>query len=488
MTKKSTNFTLAISEFDTINPIITKNKKVQDISKLIFESLVNISKEGKLEPCLAKEWETTDNVTYIIRLKSGVKWSNGEYFSSEDVKYTIDKLKQADRSSVYKENVKKVREVDIIDNTTIRIILTDAVPFYEYYLNFPILSSNYYGDEDFWVTEKNKAPVTTGKFKISDVTNNTITLSKNEQWWNIENNDSIIETITINLYSSVAELYNAFKLGSIDLIATTNENYQEYIGKIGYNTKEIEGRNYTFLALNTQSKILSDINVRKAIRSTINKDAIISKVYNNTYTKAEFPISSESFLVNYTNNNSLNISDIEVKLKDAGWNLNKGQWRKVIEYQTTKLELNMVVKKDTKRVEVAKYLKESLSNQGIGINIIEASESDYQKYLEERNYDMILCETTQAIAPDLTLYFGENNLANFSNNEAKEIMSYIDNITDENELKSKFQKLYEIYNEQVPYIGIARSKIYVITNSYLFAQIDAKWYNLFYNFKDWYRN
>ena len=99
---------------------------------------------------------------------------------------------------------------------------------------------------------------------------------------------------------------------------------------------------------------------------------------------------------------------------------------------------------------------------------------------------MILCEATQSIAPDLNTYFGDYNLANFYTDETNEIMRYIDNITDENELKSKFQKLYEIYNEEVPYIGIARNKIYVISNSYLTAEVNARWYNLFFNLKDWY--
>ena len=37
-TEKGTELTLGISEFDTINPIITKNKKVQDVTKLIYEA------------------------------------------------------------------------------------------------------------------------------------------------------------------------------------------------------------------------------------------------------------------------------------------------------------------------------------------------------------------------------------------------------------------------------------------------------------------
>ena len=96
-------------------------------------------------------------------------------------------------------------------STTLRVILSQEVPFFEYYLNFPILSSNYYGEDDFWNTEKNNAPITTGRFKISETTDGGIVLVKNGNWWNIQNDNSIIEKITINIYSSIAELYNAFK-------------------------------------------------------------------------------------------------------------------------------------------------------------------------------------------------------------------------------------------------------------------------------------
>ncbi len=484
-TQKGTDLTLGISEFDTINPIITSNKKVQDITKLIYEPLVNITSDGKAEPWLAKEWETTDNKTYIVKLRTGVKWSDNTYFSSSDVKYTIDRLKEAE-NSVYIENVKYVNEVDIIDNTTLRIILSETVPFYEYYLSFPILSNKYYSGEDFWNTDKNKSPITTGRFKISEVTEKTITLEKNDIWWNKSNDDSTIKKVTINLYSSVAELYNAFKLGSIDLIATTNEKYQDYIGKIGYNVTEIEGRNFTFLALNTQNRLLSDVNVRKAIKYAINKDEIISSVYNQTYTRANFPLNTNSFLVEDKVENYFDTEETNKLLKEAGWNLRRNQWQKIIDYRTAKLEFSLVVKNNTNRTQVAEYIKNALENQGILVNIIKASSSDYNKIIENKQYDMLLCEVTTSISPDLSTYFENGNLANFSNDETNEIMGYIDNITDEAELKTKYQKLYEIYNNETPYIGLARNKIYVITNSYLTAEIEAKWYNLFFKFKDWY--
>ena len=64
-------------------------------------------------------------------------------------------------------------------------------------------------------------------------------LEKNEGWWNREK-DLTIEKITVNLYSSIGELYNSFKIGNIDLVATTNYKLQEYIGKIGYSYKEFK--------------------------------------------------------------------------------------------------------------------------------------------------------------------------------------------------------------------------------------------------------
>lgn len=61
--------TLGIANFDTINPIISNNQNVQEISKLIYEPLVNLSNSYKPEPALAKEWAKQDAKTYIVKLR-----------------------------------------------------------------------------------------------------------------------------------------------------------------------------------------------------------------------------------------------------------------------------------------------------------------------------------------------------------------------------------------------------------------------------------
>ena len=484
--EKGKEIILAVSGFDTINPIITKNKNVQDVTKLIYEPLINITENFKTENCLATEIAKTDNTTYLVKLRQGVKWSNGAKFNSSDVKYTIDKLKLSS-NSVYSSNVKHVKEVDIVDDYTVRIILAEEVEFFEYYLNFPILSSSYYGGDDFWNTAKNSAPVTTGKFKIKEVTNSTIVLEKNINWWN-KNENINIEKITINLYSTPAELYNAFKLGGIDLITTNNDRYQEYVGTIGYNTVDCEGREFVFLAMNTTNGLLSDVNVRKAIRSYINKDEVVSNSYGVAFYKtANFPLNTSNYLLNLGEENFYNLEEANSTLSSAEWALRNNEWRKIIDYKATKLSLNLVVKSsDSPRVRAAENIRAQLMNQGIGINIIYASDEDYQGYLQNKNYDMILCSMNLSIAPDLTTLFADNNLANYNNDEIKNMIRYLDNITNEDELKNNYKKIYDIYNEDVPYIGICRNKIKILTSTRLVGEVKNNWYSVFHNVKEWY--
>ena len=48
------NLTMGISNYDTMNPLLTNNKEIINISKIIFEPLINITSDYKVEMCLAK--------------------------------------------------------------------------------------------------------------------------------------------------------------------------------------------------------------------------------------------------------------------------------------------------------------------------------------------------------------------------------------------------------------------------------------------------
>lgn len=477
---------LGIANFDTINPILSKNKNVQNISKLIYEPLVNLSSDYKAEPCLATEWAKESDNSYLIKLRENVRWSDGQAFTAEDVKFTIDRLKDSD--TIYSANVQNVVGVDIIDDYTVRINLDSNISFFEYNLTFPILSSSYYLGEDFSTTSKNASPVGTGGFKITDVQSSYITLSKNTSYWNKEK-DSIIETITINLYSSIGELYNSFKVGTLDLIATDNQNIQDYIGTIGYTPKEIKGREHTFLAFNMSNNLLSRQEVRKAISYSIDKENINSNALSGKYIISSFPLDYGNWLYsNQDASSGYNTEQANKELTDAGWKLKNGSWQKTENRKTVKLELNLLVRaSDSTKVAVAQNIETQLEAQGIVINIVQATDEQYNNLINTRNYDIALCSMTLSPSPNLDTFFGESNIANYSNEEVKNLLDETKNTTDENVMVKDYQRLAEIYKTDMPYISLYNSKYTIAYSSSLVGDITPNWFYQFYGIEGWYK-
>ena len=477
---------LGIAGIDTINPILSKNKNVQNISKLIYEPLVNLTSDYKAEPCLAKEWAKQDGNSYLIKLREGVRWSNGESFTSEDVRFTIDRLK--DSPTIYSANVQDVISIDVIDDYTVKINLSNEVPFFEYNLTFPILSKDYYEGEDFNNTTRNNSPIGTGKFKISEVESSYIILEKNASWWNKEK-PVTLEKITLNLYSSIGELYNSFKLGNLDLISTENDNLTDYIGTIGYTSKELKGRKHTFLAFNTSNYFLSKEEVRKAIAYSIDKDNITTTIFNGKYYTSSFPLDYGNWLSQEQNASSgYNVEKAKELLKNAGWTLKKGNWQKTENYKTQKLALNLLVRaSDSSKVAVAENIRAQLANQGIIINVVQAADDQYDSMINSKSYDIALCTLNLSISPNLETFFGNGNLANYMTDEIKSIMNEVKNTTDENVLKEKYTRLSEIYKTNIPYLSLYNNKYTVAYNSALVGDFSPNWFYQFYGIEEWYK-
>jgi peptide/nickel transport system substrate-binding protein len=481
--QKNTQITLGISSFDSMNPILSQNKNVQDISRLIYEPLISLTSDYKAEGCLAKEWAKQGTTSYLIKLKETIRWSDGEKFTADDVKFTIDKLKEG--NSIYSSQVQAISSIDIVDDYTVKINLSEEVPFFEYQLTFPIMSSQYFLDKEF---NPNIVPVGTGMYKVSDIQSSYLVLTKNESWWNTKVSLTL-DKITVNLYSSIGEMYNTFKMGNLDMIATQNSNLQDYIGVIGYAAKEMKGREHDFLAFNTQNYFLSKTEVRKAISYSVDKANLISSIFNNRYEISSFPLDYGSWLYQ-EQNASLGYNPEQAKqiLTENGWTFRNQYWQKTENYKTQKLTLNLLVKaSDSTRVAVAQNIKAQLDAQGIYINIIQASNEQYNTFLTNKNYDIALCSMNLSISPNLTTFFGNNNLANYQTEETTNLMNEIKNTTDETIMKNDVKRLGEIYKNEAPYLSLYNNKFIVAYSTGLVGEVTPNWYNLFYHIEGWYK-
>lgn len=476
--------TLGVAEFDTMNPILSQNKHVQEISRMIYEPLLELDEEYKLKKCLAKDWAKTSETTYLVKIRDDIKWSDGTQLLVEDVIFTIETIKQV--SSIYKSNVQNITSVQKIDNDTIQITIDREIPFFEYNLIFPIMSKTYYEGQDFSNTEKNNMPVGTGKYKIVQNISNAIILNKNEYY---EREELTLEKIKISKYATLGELYNAFKLGKIDVITTTNTGIENYIGTIGYNMQEVAGREFDFLALNTQNAVLSNVEVRNAISHAINRQNIISTLFNNKYKVTDYPLDYGNWLKGEAGDTSYNPDLAKQILEQNGWVFKYNKWQKTQNYFTRTLSFKIVVQASNQtRITIAEMIKTDLEAIGIQVSIVKASDNQYQYYLQNKNYDSIITGTTMSLTPNLETYFGTNNYANFNNVELTNLINDVKNITREDLLQEKYTRIRQIFNEQTPYIGLYNSYYTVASSWDLRGNITPNWYNIFIDINNWYKN
>lgn len=475
--KYKTELRIGISSLDTLDPILSNNKNVQDVCKLIYEPLITVDENYKIKGVLASEWAKTADNSYMIKLKQGVKWYNGSDFTATDVEFTINKIKQENTNSIYKQNVQNISNITIIGNYTIKLELAEEESFFEYNLIFPIESANDYK------TENQGIPSGTGLYKIYQINGNKIELTRNQYKENAEN--AQIKTITIKNYETMGELYNDFKIGNIDIANTDNIEYTNYIGTLGYTAKSFYGRNFNFLSFNTRNSALYNIEVRRAISYAIDKNTIIENIYNNKYYEADYPLDYGSWLYNDESTSSgYNPEQSKKILENNGWEYQNKIWQKNINNQKVQLVFNLLVSsKDELRVKVAENIKQQLEDVGIKINIVKVS--SVNSYIVNKNYDIALLEMSIGLAPDLSSFYGENNLFNYENPEVVSIVEEIKEIKDETSLKEKYNKLLEIYKTDIPYISLYYSSSTLIYNSKLVGSITPTWYNLYYNIENW---
>jgi len=482
----SNDIRIGIIDLDNINPILSNNKHVQEISRLIFEPLFTLTQDYKLEGVLAKEFSKIENKTYIIKLKDDIIWHDGNKFDSSDVIFTINMLKKLGTNSIYYYNIRNINKIQEIDENTIKIITDRNIPYFEYNLIFPILSSKYFQVNNFKSESKNIKPVGTGMFYISEVNNKNILLKKNLK--NLKAEKLKLETITVKIYSSLANVIEAFKLKEIDIFTTANKNIEEYLKNTKYNVSKYINREYNYLALNCNSKILSNKEVRKAICYAINKDEILRNVLNNKYEISNFPLDFGSFVYNISNDRvTYDANKAKNILRDNGWKYSEEGWKKVNDSNLI-IGLDVIVNKNNiENIKIANNIKEQLARVGILINVTEVNDKEYNKYLEHKNYDMIIINNTYSYRPSLEKYFGEGNLANYSNKEITTLLKEIELFTNENEIKQKYTMINDIYNNDNPYISLYYDTNTIIYSINLRGTIIPNSYNLFYELESWYR-
>ncbi|WP_342560345.1 ABC transporter substrate-binding protein [Psychrobacillus sp. FSL W7-1457] len=284
-TKKEDDRTLTIAmgtdmvTFDVHNHV---NTSTEAIHVNMFNYLFKRDNEtGEILPDLAEGYEKIDDKTWEVKLKEGVKFHNGEALDSEDVKFSLERVAH-DSTLLDHINYNSIKEVQVVDELTLRIITNEPDPALLNRISriaSSILPSEYI--EENGMDHFLENPVGTGPFKFSKwVRDDRIVLEvyddyfdgKNEEW------DEVVFRVIPENSTRVSELLT----GGVDI--ATNMPPSEW--------KRIDDNDGTHLSQGTSNRTMmifvrstegyptSDPRVRKALDLAIDNKAITDNLLN----------------------------------------------------------------------------------------------------------------------------------------------------------------------------------------------------------------
>lgn len=263
-------------DFATFNPDLAQNDSIF-IQQQIFEPLFMINQDGKnVRPWLAKSATVAkDKVTWTIKLRTDVKFSNGTPMTSADVKFSLETAAKGNGWGFLDTAIKTITTpapdtVVIVTNTPWAPLLSDLACF-----SNSILPNNYGGEtaDAFF-----KNPVGTGPFKYDSwVPGSYIKFVANKNYW--QPGKPYLNSVTWKYVPDDNTRALDLQSGQSDI----NEfppatSVSQLKSQSGINVTPFPAAQSEYLAMNEKSPALADVHVRRALSYALDRAAIIKVV------------------------------------------------------------------------------------------------------------------------------------------------------------------------------------------------------------------
>ena len=269
----------------TLNTQLTSSVPALFAADVWADGLMTYDREGKRLPRLATEWETSeDGKTYTFKLRDGVKWSDGEPFSAEDVVFTLNTFGKF--NTYLTKLMPLVEEASAPDATTfvlkLKQPLTATLDLFDKEV-FPLMPKHIYDGQDVATHPANLAPVGLGPFKFESwQSGQSITFVRNEHYW--EEGKPYLDSVIFALIPNPQQRLNAISNGEVNWFrpeAAQVRATQEAAKSGTFKVVQIVNNapETAVIDFNLTREPLKDVQVRQALFHAIDRERIAQDVY-----------------------------------------------------------------------------------------------------------------------------------------------------------------------------------------------------------------
>lgn len=394
----------------------------------ILETLTKINSDGSVTPLLAESWEVSPDLrTYTFRLRKGVKFSNGEPFNAQTVKFSFERAAGEKSTNKDKRTFTAMESVRPVDDYTVVIINKEPDPDFLFYM----------GQATAVIVEpksadgNNATPVGTGPYMLDRWSKGSSIMLRASP--NFRNAGAIrIKKATFRFITDPAAQVAAVLSGDVDaFVRVTPRGAAQFKANSRLQTISSGSRAKTVLAINNAKKPLNDVRVRRAISAAIDRKAVIAGAGDGF----GVPIGSHfvpgaAGYVDTTGINPYNPDKARALLKEAGI--------------TTPLELSLVLPPPPYARQGGEVIVAQLAKVGITAKVqnVEWAQWLANTYGGAHNYDLTIISHVEPF--DLANFTKPDYYWGYNNPKFTELFNKIKvtpNVAERNKLLGEAQKI-----------------------------------------------
>lgn len=458
---------------DNGSPTFTRNFNPFSSSKrvginFIYEPLEVVNAiDGKATPFLATGNTIVNPKTITYTIRDGVKWSDGQAFTADDVVYTFDLMKQ--QASL--DTLGVWQHIDSIDHqgSTVTFHLKDddipAATIIDQQLIVPKHIWEKQSDPVKWTNEN---PVGTGPYKLGQYTPNQYTLTKNTDYW--QASKVAANTIVLPASNKQLDLVNKGYDWGYSYMTNVDKTW------VGANKQH---NHYWFppggtvsLFPNLTKAPYNNVDFRQGLsyalnRENIAKDAEEGYVEGAPQTGLLLPNQKA-----WVNENIANQGRIEQNTSKALEYFAKAGYTKsgdkLVDASGKQLELKVTVPSGyTDWLRGVQTLQSQLGKLGISVKLQQPQPAAYVQQQNNGDFDLLVSSFGGTGSPfqdynnllnsDFALPVGQQTSANFErykNPKADDLLAQLKRTADQKDQKAIIDQLQQVVYDDVPVISL----------------------------------
>mgnify|MGYP001851649021 CR=1 FL=1 len=387
---------------NSMDPITNVNSSWCFIRYGVGECLFRFDENVEVEGALCDSYETEDYITWVLHIRDGVQFSNGNEVTASVVKDSLERVYEAEASATGNSTPSQYVTFSSIEADdeagTVTLVCSGQT------VNLPgILAYPWYGIVDTSVIDSEV--IGTGPYRVTAISeNSTVDLAKNEYYWDGE---VPYDTITIYLTEDSSTKAMALKSGDVDLAEniTTASDLEELKGNPEYYVSTTAGVRLGNSYFNYNGVLANDA-LRQAIQYAIDDETMCSVTVGGMYTAGSsvLPSSLPYGYEQLTDPYAYDLDKAAAVLDEAGIVDTDGDGYRELDGEN--INLNYIAYSSRNLDEFAQAVAITLESIGIGCSV---TVQDYDTALANQSagrFDLITSNAIVVPTGDPTGFLG----------------------------------------------------------------------------------